>query len=89
MVNIWKDRTHPDVRVLGGSVCTVMPLPHELEAKDDATRRSACHFHRTIHKKWFWPLLRTDRRTSVHTEAEGAAETMRNEEAEDPLPPPG
>lgn len=61
-----------------------MPFSNELEPKD-ATRRSECHFHYTIYKKLLRPLIHIDRRKVMHTQAEESAETMKNEEAEDPI----
>lgn len=36
-------------------------------------------------QKLFWPLIYTDPRKSMHSRAKESAETMKNEETEDPI----
>lgn len=61
-----------------------MSFSKELEPKD-GTGRSECHFHYTVYKELRWPLIHIDRRKAMHALAKASAETMKNEEAEDPI----
>lgn len=88
-----KDNIHLDVCVLGSLIiCThighVLCFSNEPEQKD-ATRKAGnrlkCYLLYTIYKNCSDPDIYRERRKSMHSKAKESAETMKNEEAEDPI----